>query len=227
MTDKDLSLGDEDPIPPIGVQNAPERIWLVVGELLETSDFHDLNDHQFGDGVLWSDSKIDDHDVEYVRADLVEALRQELVERDVEIASLRALSVRRILLAVVPGEDGMGEEVYAQSVTEVENLLADLGEKAEERDFLRQENERLKAEAAVRPAAETVPIPIYAAGRIAEEYGYDEVVVVARKVGVREHVTTYGVDKAHCAVAARGPSRRPLRSGSGGDAAGGREFHFH
>ncbi len=48
-------------------------------------------------------------------------------------------------------------------------------------------------------------IPISAARRIADEYGYDQVVVVARKVGEHggEHVTTYGVDKANCDVAAR------------------------
>lgn len=54
------------------------------------------------------------------------------------------------------------------------------------------------------------PIPIAAARRIAQLYGYDQVVIVARRVdsGVDgdphgEHVTTYGVNKAHCAVAAR------------------------
>ncbi len=51
------------------------------------------------------------------------------------------------------------------------------------------------------------PIPIAAARRIAEQYGYDQVVIVARKVGERpesgEHCTTYGVDKANCDVAAR------------------------
>jgi hypothetical protein len=49
----------------------------------------------------------------------------------------------------------------------------------------------------------TVDIPIAAAKRIAEEFGYDQVVIVARKVGGSEHVTTYGVDKANCNVAAR------------------------
>lgn len=49
-------------------------------------------------------------------------------------------------------------------------------------------------------------IPISAAKRIAEAYGYDQVIVVARKVGDApnphgEHVTTYGVTKAHCRVA--------------------------
>lgn len=51
-------------------------------------------------------------------------------------------------------------------------------------------------------------IPIKAAQRIAEEYGYDQVVVYARKVGTDpephgEHMTTYGVNKEHCGVAAR------------------------
>lgn len=48
-------------------------------------------------------------------------------------------------------------------------------------------------------------VPISAARRVAEEYGYDQVVIVARKVGEDggEHVTTYGVDRANCAVAAR------------------------
>lgn len=51
------------------------------------------------------------------------------------------------------------------------------------------------------------PIPIAAARRIAEDYGYDQVVIVARRVGEApehgEHCTTYGVDKANCDVAAR------------------------
>ncbi len=52
------------------------------------------------------------------------------------------------------------------------------------------------------------PIPITAAQHIAKLYGYDQVVVIGRKVGENpdphgEHVTTYGVDKEHCKVAAR------------------------
>lgn len=48
-------------------------------------------------------------------------------------------------------------------------------------------------------------IPIAAAKRIAEEYGYDQVMIYARKVGDDpapngEHMTTYGVTKAHCAA---------------------------
>jgi len=50
---------------------------------------------------------------------------------------------------------------------------------------------------------EMKPIPIAAAKRVAEAYGYDQVVIVARKVGGGEHCTTYGVDKANGDVAAR------------------------
>lgn len=48
------------------------------------------------------------------------------------------------------------------------------------------------------------PIPVAAAKRIAEEYGYDQVVVYARKVGEEggEHLSTYGRTKQHCSVAA-------------------------
>ena len=47
------------------------------------------------------------------------------------------------------------------------------------------------------------PIPISAARAIAEKYGYDQVIVIARAVEQGEHVTTYGKDKANCDVAAR------------------------
>jgi hypothetical protein len=51
-------------------------------------------------------------------------------------------------------------------------------------------------------------IPVTAARQIAEAYGYDQVVIYARKVGNApephgEHMTTYGVTKVHCSVAAR------------------------
>ncbi len=47
------------------------------------------------------------------------------------------------------------------------------------------------------------PIPISAAKRIAGKYDYDQVVVIARKVGEGEHVTTYGKSPAHSSIAAR------------------------
>lgn len=50
-------------------------------------------------------------------------------------------------------------------------------------------------------------IPISAAKAIAKEYGYDQVMIYARKVGEDpephgEHMTTYGVSKAHCSAMA-------------------------
>ena len=59
---------------------------------------------------------------------------------------------------------------------------------------------------------EMKPISIMAAKQIAVDYGYDQVIIIARRVGQTkngapiegpsgEHVTTYGVDKDHCAVA--------------------------
>lgn len=53
------------------------------------------------------------------------------------------------------------------------------------------------------------PIPISAAEEISKKYGFDQVVIIARKVGdigpggIAEHVTTYGKDKANCEVAAK------------------------
>lgn len=52
------------------------------------------------------------------------------------------------------------------------------------------------------------PIPVSAAAQIAKAYGYDQVIVIARRVGEApnpfgEHVTTYGRGSTHCGVAAR------------------------
>lgn len=46
-------------------------------------------------------------------------------------------------------------------------------------------------------------IPVIAAEKVAKEYGYDQVIIVARKVGFYESVTTYGKNTANCDVAAR------------------------
>jgi hypothetical protein len=48
-------------------------------------------------------------------------------------------------------------------------------------------------------------IPISAAREIARRFGYDQVIIVARKTGPNgnEHVTTYGRNAKHCSVAAR------------------------
>lgn len=48
-------------------------------------------------------------------------------------------------------------------------------------------------------------IPITAAKHIADTYDFDQVIIIARKIGEDgiEHCTTYGKTKAHCAVATR------------------------
>lgn len=48
-------------------------------------------------------------------------------------------------------------------------------------------------------------IPIKAAKAIAKDYGYDQVIIVARSVGEKggEHMTTYGKNKEHCGIAAQ------------------------
>ena len=48
-------------------------------------------------------------------------------------------------------------------------------------------------------------IPIAAGKRIAEEYGYDQVIIVGRLIGKdgKEHVTTYGVTREHCKAAGK------------------------
>lgn len=51
------------------------------------------------------------------------------------------------------------------------------------------------------------PIPVSAAKAISLEYGYDQVIVIARRVGEApaphgEHVTTYGRNPDHCRTAA-------------------------
>lgn len=57
-----------------------------------------------------------------------------------------------------------------------------------------------------RPKARRIPIS--AGKRIADLYGYDQVVIVARRVedddqAGQEWMTTYGRNRAHCDIAAR------------------------
>lgn len=52
------------------------------------------------------------------------------------------------------------------------------------------------------------PIPVSVAREVADRYGYDQVVIIARRVGeppdpCGEHVTTDGVDERHALAAAR------------------------
>jgi len=72
-----------------------------------------------------------DFNAERLRADTavaeVAALREEL-------AKSKALSVTNILMDVVPGYDGMGEEVFAKSVAEVCEKLGEFAMQVEDLD---------------------------------------------------------------------------------------------
>lgn len=57
---------------------------------------------------------------------------------------------------------------------------------------------------AIAEQAISAPIPVESARAIALEFGWDQVIVIARRVGHGEHVTTYGIDQAHAAAAAAG-----------------------
>lgn len=68
------------------------------------------------------------------------------------------------------------------------------------------EIERREPDANRNPYRKMKPIPISAAERIAKDYGYDQVVVYARRTGENpagEHMTTYGINKVHCGIAAK------------------------
>lgn len=49
------------------------------------------------------------------------------------------------------------------------------------------------------------PISVRVAEGIADRFGYDQVIIIARKVGEGggEHLTTYGSDQENCKIAAR------------------------
>lgn len=56
----------------------------------------------------------------------------ELAEARAEIERLEKLSVTQVMIDIVPGYEGSGLEIYAKSVADVERLIGDLGEKAED-----------------------------------------------------------------------------------------------
>lgn len=74
-----------------------------------------------------------------------EEMHEALKQSEEDNAALRALSVANIMLDVVPGEDGMGEEIYARSVDGVVAVLSKLGDRVE---TLEDENAALWADLA-------------------------------------------------------------------------------
>lgn len=65
---------------------------------------------------------------------------------------------------------------------------------------------RYPEEMTIMPPSKVKPIPLAAAKKIADDYGYHQVVIMARHTGTEpgaeEHITTYGVNVQHCRIAA-------------------------
>lgn len=74
---------------------------------------------------------------------LAEKRAQMIIARNNDIEILRALSVNNIMLTIAPGLDGMGVEIYAQSVAHVKQKLCEMGDNIE---LLTGENGQLQAD---------------------------------------------------------------------------------
>lgn len=82
---------------------------------------------------------------------------------------------------------------------------------------------RYPEEMTIQPPTPMKPIPLAAAQRIAKDYGYHQVVIMARVTGdvegSDEHITTYGINVQHCRVAAMmGDKLKQVAQWSGVDA---------
>jgi hypothetical protein len=81
-------------------------------------------------------------------------LKSDNDELQAKLTEANLLSVTNIMLTVVPGEDGMGVEVYAKTVSDVENAFTALCTKMEDIEAKLTEAERLNkmAQAAMKLA---------------------------------------------------------------------------
>lgn len=75
------------------------------------------------------------HQKEREAAQLLVAAKNELSAMQQRAEVAESLSVTKILLCVVPGLDGEGEDVYAKSVAEIEELLSSLSGQVEDYEF--------------------------------------------------------------------------------------------
>lgn len=69
----------------------------------------------------------------------------EIARLQAQVAELQALSVTHIMIDVAPGEDGIGEEIFARSVADVNGLISALSEQASEADTLQAQVDALAA----------------------------------------------------------------------------------
>lgn len=152
--------------------DAAERYWRTVG----------TNAHPLPAQFRWS---------ECFRA-IIAAAPQAVPAAEID--------VRKIMLGIVPGADGMGHEVYAKSVADVENKLSSMGEELEEWQL----GIRRILEAPAQPEAQSLvaaPSGMVMVPREPTEAWLDDVIVKAKvwpKDGIhyvpeaiREAVRTY------------------------------------
>ena len=66
---------DDAELPAPVVTGAPERMWLVVGDLEHDDTFEALRDE-----ICWCEHQVGSSDIAYVRADTVADLRALLIE---------------------------------------------------------------------------------------------------------------------------------------------------
>lgn len=108
----------------------------VVVATIEVMDYEKgetyINPTSAGVKLTVDDACTDDRLMRALQHDrIVEAHTLAIAQRDTAIAELRELSVTNLMLEVVPGRDGMGEEIYAKSVGDVNDAFYKLVEKIE------------------------------------------------------------------------------------------------
>jgi hypothetical protein len=116
-------------------------------------------------------------------------------ELEAEVERLKPLSVTNIMVDVVPGHDGSGQEVFAASVADVERVLTRLSEKAESYDLettpLRKANDALKEK--LRVARDALNF-IYEESRLVQTGEMDRQSIQLARTKVFEALATIGED---------------------------------
>jgi ribosomal protein L37AE/L43A len=114
-----LAPGEDGALPNV-VSTAPEKVWLIIGEDCPSEvRFTDLF------GVTWSEDKIDDNSIGYVREDLA-ARAQTAAASPLsgEIALTRAISVMEDTLAdIADWEDKALAEAIESSLTDLRAMV--------------------------------------------------------------------------------------------------------
>ena len=86
-------------------KTAPETIWLQIDPEAKQFDGWDAQ--------TWCSDQINDTDLEYVRVDVVESMRQQLAERDNQVARLR-----EVMTQIADRLDAQQQPFSAQALRE-------------------------------------------------------------------------------------------------------------